>query len=89
MTARPSVFAGGPGYDATKTTQLNFANGKTEVIEGGAAFVTSHFQDSTAYASVSFGGGTCSDRCLSAHLHCAVSFGRFHKSAGSWFLLLK
>ena len=51
------IFADGPGYDATKSTQLNFT-GQTEIIQGGAAFITSHFQNSTAYASASFSGGT-------------------------------
>jgi hypothetical protein len=49
-----AIFQGGPGYDATKATQLTFKL-STELIQGGAAFITTFFQDSTAYTDISTG----------------------------------
>jgi hypothetical protein len=49
-----AIFAGGPGYDVKKATQLTLT-GQTKVIMGGDSFITAHFQDSTAYTSISIG----------------------------------
>jgi len=49
-----AVFTGGPGFDATKATQLNISS-KTELLQGGDAFITTYFASSTAFTSTSIG----------------------------------
>jgi hypothetical protein len=49
-----AIFEGGPGYDATKATQLTLTS-ETRLIMGGASFITARFQNSTAYTSTSVG----------------------------------
>src|SRR5581483_10098046 len=50
-----AIFAGGPGYDAAKATQLTAAGVPNTVIMGGDSFITTPFQNSTAYTSISVG----------------------------------
>ena len=50
-----AIFAGGPGYDVTKATTLTLTDKPVTIIMGGASFITSDFQDSTAYTSISVG----------------------------------
>ena len=49
-----AVFEGGPGYDASKATQLTVAS-KTELLMGGDAFITTQFQATTAHTSIPIG----------------------------------
>ena len=59
-----AIFEGGPGYDATKATTLTLTpGGRTQVIMGGESFITSKFQDSTAYTSISIGNSVVTGAC--------------------------
>jgi hypothetical protein len=50
-----AIFEGGPGYDASKATALTFNSSTTLEIIGGGAFITTNFENSTAYTSATIG----------------------------------
>jgi len=46
-----AVFADGPGFDSNKSTALTLV-GSNKVITGGNSFITTRFQNSTAFTSI-------------------------------------